>query len=124
MLKHTALAALVAVLAACAPAETGSAPTGSGHQSPLARSSPAAGATVAAPADLLLAFQEPVRLAEVTVTGSDGMTMPMMISSAGEQTSYSLPLPDLAPGVYDVRWRAIVRGGASREGSFRFTVRR
>ena len=124
MRRFTAAAALLSLAAACAPAESGRARAASDPQSPLAGSSPAAGARVAAPSDLRLVFRAPVRLAEVTVSGPDGLTVPMMISSAGEQTSYSLPLDGLEPGDYSVRWRAVVVGGASREGSFRFTVRR
>ena len=115
--------AAFALLAACATEQSESASDASeGPPSLLARSSPSAGATVANPGSLGLEFREPVRLVEVTVTGADGMAMPMMVSSAGEQTSYTLPLHGLEPGAYTVRWRALV-AGVSREGSFPFVVR-
>ena len=122
MRRRIVLAAAIAILGSCAAAENAAAPTAPAEQSALLRSTPAAGARVAAPRDLLLVFRRPVRLAEVIVAGSDGMTIPMMIHSAGEQTEYSLPLPDLARGVYEVRWRAIAPGSVSHQGSFSFTV--
>jgi methionine-rich copper-binding protein CopC len=115
---------LMAVLAACAPvAQNGSheatAATGAAM---LVRSAPAEGAVVRAPQSLSLTFREPVRLVELIVAGPAG-EMPMMITAAGEQTSYSIPLPELEPGRHEVRWRAVGPGGASHEGRLSFTVR-
>lgn len=87
----------------------------------LVRSLPAEGASVRAPPSLSLTFREPVRLVEVIVAGPAG-EMPMMVTAAGEQTSYSIPLPELEAGPHEVRWRALA-GGASHEGRLSFTVR-
>jgi methionine-rich copper-binding protein CopC len=115
---------LLAILAACSPVEedrsASAAEAGSGAV--LIRSIPANGATVRAPQSLSLTFSESVRLAEVTITGPSG-EMPMMITAAGEQRSYAVPLPDLEPGRHEVRWRVLARGGVSHEGRLSFTVR-
>ena len=111
----------MALLGACAsapPAETAAA-----AQSILQGSTPADGATVEGPVDSLeLRFSPPARLGELTVTGSDGLTMPMMVTAIGEVPRYSIPLPGLGPGTYTVDWQATA-AGASHRGSFRFTVR-
>ena len=122
-MKAALLLALAVLAPGCAiPEENASAPAGA-TASPapfLLRSSPAAGATVGAPDELVLVFDRPVALAEVTVVGPDG-AMPMMLSPAGAQSRYALPLHGLGPGIYEVRWR--IGGAAPREGGFRFTVR-
>jgi methionine-rich copper-binding protein CopC len=88
----------------------------------LVGSTPAPGSTVSVPVDMLvLRFSPPASLAEVTVTGPEG-TMPMMLSPAGEQASYSLPLPGLTGGSYTVSWRANA-GGKAHRGAFTFVVR-
>lgn len=116
------LAALGAcALTACAaPAATP--PAASAAGSILERSSPAAGATLAAPLNtLILEFNPPARLDEVLVTGPDGK-MPMMVTAAGEQRRYSLPLAALGPGAYSVSWRASA-GMQEYRGDFAFTVK-
>ena len=88
----------------------------------LEMSIPAAGSTVQGPVDeLILHFNPPARLDEVTVTGPEG-AMPMMVTSVGEVQDYSLPLPALGAGAYSVAWRATAQGHAY-QGSFAFTVR-
>jgi methionine-rich copper-binding protein CopC len=106
--------------AACVPP----APTraASGQPSSILQSSrPAAGSTVVGPVDeLVLHFDPPARLDEVTVTGHEG-TMPMMVHAVGESADYSLPLSGVESGSYRVDWRATVRGREYR-GSFEFSV--
>ena len=88
----------------------------------LARSTPADGATVAAPVNTLqLKFARPVRLIEVTLDGPDGLS-PMMITAVAETTDYSIPLPGLTGGSYRVNWRANA-SGRPHNGAFTFTVR-
>lgn len=88
----------------------------------LARSIPAAGASVAAPVNaLVLEFNPPALLNEVVVTGPDG-AMPMMLSPAGEQKHYELPLAGLGTGTYRVTWRASA-GAEQYRGDFAFTVK-
>lgn len=88
----------------------------------LAGSTPANGAVVSGPLNNLeLHFDPPARLAEVTIAGPDGL-MPMMVTAAGENAHYSLPLAGLGPGSYTVDWRATV-GTREERGTFAFTVR-
>ena len=112
-----------ALLCGCAaqPSGSGGAATHSAS-SILARSTPAPGSTVSGPVDeLILHFDPPARLGEVTVDGPQGL-MPMMVTAAGETAHYSLPLPGLGPGSYTVRWKASSRGTPSA-GSLSFTVK-
>ena len=115
-------AATNAAATAGEPARNEGAP---GAPAPLLESStPADGARLtASPSNLVLNFRTPVRLQEVTVAGSDGQTMPMMITAVGLTRSYSIPLPDLEPGAYSVRWRATDSAGAVQEGRLAFVVR-
>ena len=115
---------VLAVLAACTPVDADRATdkAEASREALLVRSAPADGATVRAPQTLSLSFREPVRLVEVTITGPSG-EMPMMVTAAGEQSSYAVPLPDLESGPHEVRWRALDRGGIAREGRLSFTVR-
>jgi len=112
-----------ALLCACAQqprAEAAASPAAA--RSILVRSSPAAGSSVKGPVDSLeLRFDPPARLGEVTVTGPDGM-MPMMVTSVGEVSDYSLPLSDLGPGSYTVNWKATA-AGKNYQGDFGFNVR-
>ncbi|MBA3511080.1 copper resistance CopC family protein [Sphingomonas sp.] len=115
-----ALAAM-ALLGACAEAPP--ADPAATAQSILQSSTPAHGSTVVGPVDSLeLRFSPPARLLELTVTGSDGLTMPMMVTAVGEVARYSIPLSGLQAGAYTVNWRAAV-AGTSHSDSFRFTVR-
>lgn len=122
-LHAAAAAALALPLGACAQSPP-SPPSGQSAQasSILAGSTPANGATVAAPVNRLeLRFDPPARLGEVTVTGPDGM-MPMMVTAVGEVARYELPLSGLGPGAYRVEWKASI-AGTGHQGSFAFTVR-
>lgn len=95
----------------------------SAAQTLLASSRPADGSTVAAPVDELeLDFARSARLAEVTVTGSDGSKMPMMVNAVGEVTHYSLPLDGLGAGRYTVDWRAS-SAGIDYRGNIHFEVK-
>ena len=97
---------LVSACAAVPPVPAASKATTVQH-SLLSRSTPANGAIVKGPVEnLQLYFSRPVLLGEVTVTGSDGSKMPMMVHAVGEVTDYSLPLGGLGAGRYTVDWRA------------------
>ena len=113
--------AAMSLLGACA-APPPAAPAVSA-QSILHRSTPADGATVHGPVNSLeLHFSPPARLVELTVSGSDGLTMPVMVTAVGEVARYSIPLSGLGPGAYTVDWRAS-SAGAEHRGAIRFTVR-
>lgn len=119
----TAASILLGLLAACAQGDSpAQSPATTSESSILVSSSPAAGSTVSAPVnELVLNFDPPARLGEVTVTGPEGV-MPTMITAVGEVPRYSVPLSGLGPGDYMVRWSATA-GGQSHEGSFRFSVK-
>ena len=88
----------------------------------LAGSTPANGSVVNGPVEALeLRFSPAARLLEVVVTGPDGQ-IPMMVTAAGEQARYSLPLPSLQSGNYSVDWRATA-AGRQDQGTFGFTVK-
>ena len=121
--RSNALAVLapMTLLLACADAPT-IAPDAA-DPSILRSSTPANGSTVRGPLNLLeLRFSPPARLGEVTVTGGDGTTMPMMVTAVGEAPYYSLPLASLAPDTYTVAWKATA-AGERHQGTIRFTVR-
>ena len=125
----SALAACALLPGACStdgaasPESAGSEATATASNSILSSSEPANGAKLRnAPQRLVLNFARPVRLAEVTVTGSDGLSMPMMVSSAGANRRYELPLDGLETGSFTVRWRSIDEGGATHEGTIAFQV--
>lgn len=89
----------------------------------LTSSAPANGARLSAvPTRLVLDFARPVRLAEVTVKGTDGLEMPMMVSSAGANRRYELPLDGLGRGSYTIHWRAIDEAQHSHEGDISFEI--
>lgn len=118
-------ALLLLALAGCSatsPAPEAAPPASAAATGLTVTSTPAAGSTVAGPVNsLMLHFSAPVALGEVTVAGPDGL-MPMMLSSAGLQAHYEIPLPGLGAGSYTVNWKAM-HAGAERSGSFAFTVR-
>ena len=120
-LRALSVFAVMPLLNGCAPAP--SAEPAAATQSILQSSTPADGSTVAGPVtDIKLRFSPPARLNELTVTGSDGMIMPMMVAAAGEVASYSIPVSDLETGAYTVRWRASA-AETPHQGMIRFTVR-
>ena len=121
------LTAILLVIGGCssqppAPEPTAVAVVAAGPTDLSVRSTPVAGSTVAGPVNvLLLDFSAPVALGEVTVSGPDGL-MPMMLSPAGIQTHYEVPLPALGSGSYTVAWKASLNG-APKSGNFAFTVK-
>ena len=109
--------------AACAPVAQNGADqaTEDAGGTMLVRSVPADGAQLSPPDNLSLTFREPVRLIELVIVGTSG-EMPMMITAAGEQAAYSIPLPDLDPGRHEIRWRATAGDGTPLEGRLSFTI--
>ncbi len=93
----------------------------------LENSTPAAGTTVAAPAELRLAFSEGVepRVSKVALTGPGGA---VALGAASVEASHPdvLVVPiakPLAPGAYTVKWRAVSVDSHATQGSFAFTVK-
>jgi methionine-rich copper-binding protein CopC len=71
----------------------------------------------------MLLFSEPVRLVEFVVTNADGLSSPIMVTSAGLQTRYLIPVSGLERGTYTVSWRALKSDKQVRRGTVAFTVR-
>ena len=86
-------------------------------------SSPANGAALAeAPRALTLNFMHPVMLQTVAVTGPNDAPVRATFRRANAPTlSWSVALPQLAPGAYSARWTAS-GGGHQMEGVVAFTV--
>lgn len=94
----------------------------------LKSSAPAAGATVAAPAEIALGFTEGVNASftGVAVTGPGAVPVPTGPARPGPGGAATLAVPvagALAPGAYRVEWHALAIDGHKTEGSFTFTVK-
>lgn len=75
-----------------------------------------------APSNLSLTFQHAVVLTQVQVHGPGHTNIPLSFTAPSAATvSYSIPLPALASGAYEVHWNATGDGHAM-EGTLHFTV--
>ncbi len=76
----------------------------------------------AAPAALSLSFEHAVVLTEIQVHGPGHTAIPVTFTAATAAAStYSIPLPALSSGAYEVHWRATGDGHAM-EGTLHFTI--
>jgi len=92
----------------------------------LLDSIPKAGATEASPPRLVLRFNGRIekRLSRVVMVGGPGapsLTLDAPEASSADTLVY--PLPVLAPGRWEARWRVLSVDGHFTEGRVRFTVR-
>jgi methionine-rich copper-binding protein CopC len=112
--RRTAVAVLL-TFAVAAPA------FGHAH---LSKSVPAAGATVSAPAEIMLAFTEPLEPAFSTIELRDDAGKPVKIDKVRVKDNVMrLPLKSLAAGTYSVKWRVLSVDTHKTEGNFTFTVK-
>jgi methionine-rich copper-binding protein CopC len=89
----------------------------------LRSSSPASGATVPSPAQIVLTYADPVIVPRVIVTDTAGghhETGPAHAVDAQVTQRVGGPL---TPGVYTVGWRVVASDGHPVSGQYRFTVR-
>lgn len=93
------------------------------NQNMLAASNPADGATLAqAPRTLTLTFMHPVLLQTVAIADASGAPVRASFRRpAAPVAAYTLALPALSSGVYNVQWTASGMGHAM-QGALRFTV--
>lgn len=117
MIRTIALASAVLVAAT----------VGAAAHAHLKASAPAAGAKVAAPAEIDLAFSEGVdpKFTGVAVTDPGGASVPTGPARTGSGGGATLAVPLIgapAPGPYRVDWHALAVDGHRTEGSFTFTV--
>ena len=92
--------------------------------SPLAKTSPADGATLtAAPAEISFTFKRNLRMTKVTATPAQGD--PLTLDLAG-QTKFSkdhaVPFSASSAGAYTIEWRGLGDDGHAQKGTFSFTV--
>ena len=88
----------------------------------LSASTPAHEAVLAkAPQQISLTFSAAVRLTAVSIVADD-VNHALEVSAANAGTSFDLPVPSLAPGVYTIRWRALAQDTHVMSGEIRFTV--
>jgi copper resistance protein C len=93
----------------------------------LLRASPAPGAVLsAAPAEIRLFFDEPLRAGnEITLYGRDFNPTIGLLAELDPVDGRQLfaPAPPLAPGDYTVQWTAVSQDGHPITGSYTFTLR-
>jgi methionine-rich copper-binding protein CopC len=98
--------------------------TGAFAHAVIANSSIANGGAVAkTPANFNVTFSAPVRLAGVTLTNGAGAQVPMTYRGGATPTStFSVPLPRLAPGTYTMAFRAMGTDGHAMAPQTTFTI--
>lgn len=89
---------------------------------PLQRSEPADGATVAAPAAFTLTFGHEVRLTSLAVRMAGGEARPVTGIARSLAAEHRVTAPTLAPGRYELDWRAAAGDGHVMSGTVHFTV--
>jgi methionine-rich copper-binding protein CopC len=114
-LKGIARAAVLGALAIATPA------FGHAH---LSKSTPAAGATVAPPAEIVLNFTEPLEPAFSTIELHDSMGKRIDTGKARVKDDVMrLQLKPLPAGRYTVKWRVLSVDTHKSQGNFAFTVK-
>jgi methionine-rich copper-binding protein CopC len=87
----------------------------------LKSSLPAEGSAGPAPSQLMLEFSHPVRLTSLVITGDRGPVAVMALPKSSA-ARVELPAPRLAPGDYELAWRAVGSDGHVMSGHVRFKV--
>jgi len=84
---------------------------------------PTDGATVTEVPEVLMRFDDPVRIVSVTLTSSDGDVDIERETGLDPAIEFrAIPAEDLAPGQYRFEWRGLAADGHPMQGSFSFTV--
>jgi len=90
----------------------------------LSKSTPAAGATVPPPAEIVLSFTEPLEPAFSTIELRDSMGKRIETGKAQVKDDVMrLPLKPLPAGRYTVNWRVLSVDTHKSQGNFAFTVK-
>ncbi len=88
---------------------------------------PADGATVAAPPEVSIVFDDALEPAFSSITVNDAQGHPVTTAKAELDTvthkNLHVSLPTLAPGAYLVKWVAVSVDGHRTNGAYRFTVK-
>lgn len=108
---------ILASIALCAAASTGWA------HSKAETTAPANGATVASVEEILIRFDEPMRVTAISVTGPDGDLDLERGTGLDPTTEFrAIPPASVPAGVYEVEWRGLSTDGHPMQGTFGFTV--
>ena len=102
--------------------------TGAQAHAKLVSSTPAEGAAVAAPKQIVLTFSEKLQpkfsTAELVMPAMNNMAMPAKAAVGKDGKTMTLtPAKPLASGAYVVQWRAVAADTHKMEGKLSFTVR-
>lgn len=117
-MKRIFVAAALALAGLAGPAL---AQTGHGHSELLSATTPVDDQTVAAPRSISLTFAEAVTLQTVALSSASGPIALTFTAPSAPTIAYTIPVPQLAVGHYEVRWSA-AHDGETAEGLFHFTV--
>ena len=116
-MRHLIIAAALALVATPALAQETH-----GDAAEVVSVPPDDGVLSQAPRTLSLTFEHPVVLTLVQLNGAGHAAIPVTFTpSTSAATAYSIPLPALPSGAYEVHWTATGDGHAM-EGNLHFTV--
>jgi methionine-rich copper-binding protein CopC len=92
--------------------------------SPLNRTTPANGVTIAqAPAEITLDFKGKIRLTRLRMNHGDTQSVDLdLTAQSGFISEYVVPMPPQGAGVYVIEWRGLGADGHALKGAFTFTV--
>lgn len=77
----------------------------------------------ASPANFTVAFSAATGLASVTLTNAAGREIAIDYAPPhARATTFTIPLPTLAPGAYTISWRTMAHDGHVMPGAIHFTV--
>jgi methionine-rich copper-binding protein CopC len=86
---------------------------------------PMDGTTVMEVNELVLRFDQPMRVTRIALTGSDGEIGLSSEMGTDAVTEYvATPESHVAPGNYEVEWRGLAADGHPMQGGYSFTVDR
>ena len=89
----------------------------------LVSSTPKPKATVPAPREITLSFEDDVRLTALVLMDANGATKKLEVLPTAVAKKFTVGVEDpLSPGAYTVTWRAVGADTHVVSGDFRFTV--
>lgn len=113
---------IMAFALALAPATAAFAQDGHGDNAEVVSVPPDDAVLAQAPSTIALTFEHAVVLTRVEVHAANEVVVPINFRAAtAASTTYSIPLPALASGAYEIHWSGTGDGHAM-EGTLHFTV--
>lgn len=116
------LGAALALLATAPPAIAQHGHHGHGAMSAI-QTTPANGATGAAPETFRATFEHPMRLTALVITPSRGDPIAVNLPASNAATTANVAIPRLAPGSYTFAWTATGADNHTMTGRVRYKVR-